>query len=123
MMKGGGNMSVAPITPAEVFSCGLLPDKVYDVINNLLLEKYHHNVMSIVIREEDIFKLSIEKKMSDDKDTCANFFKNRNWWSDVCFAYGLAGWDVRRREPGRKFSHLIFCRKNYGRQTMPISGW
>lgn len=108
-------MSVVPITPAEVFSRGVLPDKVCDVINQLLLEKYDYKEASIYIKEMDVLELSIKKMMSDNDDKCKNFFKNPNWWFNVCFAYRLAGWDVRRQDHGRKSSCLIFTRVKTGR--------
>lgn len=100
MMKGGESMSVVhgPITPEEAKRRHLaefVPDEVYEVIDDLLVERYG---MSIKISQKEVITKALEKMQSDGTSVPQeDFFTNH--WLDIEPAYEARGWSVKFRKP------------------------
>lgn len=78
------------IMPAEVYGRDYLPNEVYDVVNEMLLNREKRRAG---ILEEEILQLSIEKMKLNGK--CVEFFNNPRWIYDVKDGYACVGWEVK----------------------------
>ena len=108
-------MSVAPITPKEAQKQQLakvIPDEVYEAVNELLSERYSNS--EIIIYQDEVISKAIEKMQADaTSDPRKEFFMCH--WLDFEPAYEEAGWIVSFKKPAYNESfkaHWVF-RKNY----------
>lgn len=97
-MKGGENMSVAPITPQEAEQCCypvVTPDEVREIINQKIRDLWYLE-HEIRIMERDLVDEAFKLCNDDDvkKDQLKNFFK-KDWWRRIVLDYESAGWKVK----------------------------
>lgn len=72
-----------------------VPDEVYEVIDNLLAERYG---TSIKISQKEVIAKALEKMQSDGTSVPQeDFFTNH--WLDIEPAYEAQGWSVKFRAP------------------------
>ncbi|MEE0887834.1 MAG: hypothetical protein U0L97_01315 [Candidatus Saccharimonadaceae bacterium] len=104
-------MSVAPITPKEAQRQHLtkvIPDEVYEAVNEILAEKYCDS--DITIYQNEVISRAIEKMQIDG--TCVpaeDFFKYH--WLDFETPYMNSGWAVSFVKPAYNESfeaHWVF---------------
>ena len=104
-------MSVAPITPKEAQRQHLtkvIPDEVYEAVNEILAEKYCDS--DITIYQNEVISIAIEKMQIDG--TCVpaeDFFKYH--WLDFETPYMNSGWAVSFVKPAYNESfeaHWVF---------------
>ena len=84
------------ISPAEVLSkkSKVIPDAIFDAINELLVKRYNMNSKKAIIKQDEIISLAISK---DDTLTRELIFKNE--YLDIEFFYMENGWKVEYRKP------------------------
>ena len=82
-----------PITPAEAKSLKIIPDFIFDAVNNLITEKLDSN-MKAVIRENDIVG-----KIISTTSCCDRSKIYANHWLDFEEHYRKAGWIVVYHSP------------------------
>lgn len=87
-------MSVAPITPKEAQKQHLakvIPDEVYEAVNELLSERYSNSEM--IICKDEVISKAIEKMQAKGMNVSREKFFMYNWL-DFEPAYEEAGWIV-----------------------------
>lgn len=108
-------MSVAPITPKEAQKQHLakvIPEEVYEAVNELLSERYSNSEM--IIYQDEVVSKAIEKMQADGTSVPVEDFFTYHWL-DFEPVYEEAGWIVSFEKPAYNESfkaHWTF-RKNY----------
>lgn len=108
-------MSVAPITPKEAQKQHLakvIPEEVYEAVNELLSERYSNSEM--IIYQDEVISKAIEKMQADGTSVPVEDFFTYHWL-DFEPAYEEAGWIVSFKKPAYDETfkaHWIF-HKNY----------
>lgn len=108
-------MSVAPITPKEAQKQHLtkvIPDEVYEAVNEILAERYCDAY--IIIFQDEVISRATEKMQLDGTNIPSEDFFTYHWL-DFESPYIDAGWTVSYHKPAYNESfkvHWIF-RKNY----------
>ena len=92
-------MSVAPITPKEAqrqYLTKVIPDEVYEAVNEMLAEKYCDS--GITIYQNEVISRAIEKMQTDGTCVPAEDFFKYNWLNFET-PYINAGWAVSFVKP------------------------
>ena len=92
-------MSVVPITPQEVNQLCFpqIPDEVYEIINELLIEWWTRTQLEARIIERDIIEEAFQRCASNKEKTCllSEFFARKSWYLMVKSHYEAVGWKVK----------------------------
>jgi len=85
-------MSVKPITPDEIrgMSCGTMPDKMIQAVNDLLQER-RNQVIRIKITRSEICE-RFNQYVAGSYTTIE--METKGWFSDMIYQFSIAGWKV-----------------------------
>ena len=91
-MKGGENMSVAPITPYEAYWRSL-QNRIFEEINRILVERFIDADSEVKIYKREIIEGVLKITQRDKESSLAKELRENYNWSDALRKYGNAGWD------------------------------
>ena len=102
-------MSSKPFSPAEAGAAqgALIPDAVFDSVNELLSMRAHQG--KITINQDELIEL-ILLKSEGGFHTITRSMLFENNWLDIETAYRKAGWDVEYDKPGYCESYTAYWR-------------